>query len=195
VTGLLWCLKAFNGWPDIFFLLPLTCLGIGYLARELRDAVGRPVALAATLVWSTLVVVGALDYSLHTQHEHLVDQRAEVEAVFDLLPADATVVSVEAPQPLVLTGRTNPFPHQMFDLGLEDYVDDTWPGGLDGFAHDVEALAPTVIARGTTRPTWLMSILARDYVEVGRTTGWTWYIHRSALDPALLRDLRDATGD
>ena len=37
--GCLWCLKAFNGWPDIFFLLPMTTLGIGYLAREVQRRV------------------------------------------------------------------------------------------------------------------------------------------------------------
>ena len=74
--------------------------------------------------------------------------------MFDVLPPDATVVSIEAPQPLVLTGRTNPFPHQMFDLGLDGYVDDTWPGGLTGLGSDLDELAPTVIARGTTAP-WL----------------------------------------
>ena len=45
------------------------------------------------------------------------------------LPADATITSIEAPQPLVLTGRTNPTRYQMFRSGLQDYLEDTWPGG------------------------------------------------------------------
>jgi len=182
VTGVLWCLKAFNGWPDIFFLLPMTTLGIGYLAREVQRRVPAPVAIALVLAWTVVVTRGEYHYSRDTEDDTLKTQRAEIEAVFDVLPPDATVVSIEAPQPLVLTGRTNPFPHQMFDLGLDGYVDDTWPDGLTGFGRDLDQLAPTVIARGTTRPPWLMEVLVKDYWRVGTTPGFTWYVRRSVPD-------------
>jgi hypothetical protein len=191
VFGVLWCFKAFNGWPDIFFLLPMTILGIGFLAREVQRRVPAPVAVALVLVWVVVVTRGEYQYARDTQDDTLKTQRAEIAAVFDVLPPDATVVSVEAPQPLVLTGRTNPFPHQMFDLGLDAYVADTWPGGLTGFGRDLDQLAPTVIARGTTRPIWLMEVLSQDYWRVGTTPGFTWYVHRSvpAHVQAQMRDI------
>ena len=192
VAGILWCLKAFNGWPDVFFLLPSMVVGIGWLAREVRTWSPRPVAVAVTLVWSLVATSIALDYSLHHRDHTLTTQRAEVDAVFDLLPQDATLVAVEAPQPLVLTGRTNPYPHQMFSLGLEDYVNDTWPGGLKGLRRDMERRRPTVIAVGTIRPDWLEPILAKSYVDVGTTPGWTWYV-TDTISPAKVAELRQAT--
>ena len=78
----------------------------------------------------------------------------------------------------MLSGRVNPTQHQMFDLGLEDYVDATWPGGLDGFAAEIREDAPTLLARGTTNPAWLQPVL-EDYWEVATVPGWTWYVHKS----------------
>ena len=141
----------------------MTVLGVGYLAREVRDLLTRRVAFVVVAAWLVVATVGEYHFSRDPQQEWLPIQRAEVEAVFDILPPDATIVSIEAPQPLVLTSRTNPLPHQMFSEGLDGYVDDTWPGGLTGFADDIDRLKPTVIARGTTRPTWLEQVLARDY--------------------------------
>lgn len=192
LVGILWCLKAFNGWPDVFFLLPAMVVGIGWIARELRNWSPRPVAVAVTLVWALVATSIALDYSIHHRDHTLTTQRAEVDAVFDLLPQDATLVAVEAPQPLVLTGRTNPYPHQMFSLGLEDYVNDTWPGGLRGLSRDIERRRPTVIALGTIRPDWLEPILAKSYVDVGTTPGWTWYV-TDTIDRDKVAQLRRAT--
>ena len=42
VVGVLWSLKAFNGWPDAFFLLPVAALGIGGLAVVAGRAGCRP---------------------------------------------------------------------------------------------------------------------------------------------------------
>lgn len=193
VAGLLWAVRAFNGWPDLFYVLPAVCVGIGYLVREVEARSSRA-ALAATVAWTLLAGTGAVVYVLTTGNDDLVEQRAEVAAVFSVLPEDASVLSVEAPQALVLTGRTNPLEHQMFSLGLEDYVDDTWPGGLAGMADDIGRLEPTVIARGSIRPGWLQPVLAAEYHEVGTTAGWTWHVHRS-VDPDLLEELRRATGE
>jgi hypothetical protein len=179
LVGLLWCLVAFNGFPDIFFILPATILGIGYIARVVADHTPMPVAVAAVVAWTAVVTVGQYHYSTQNQDGWLDIQRREIAAAFDVLPDDATVVSVEAPQPLVLTGRTNPLPIQIFDYGMEDYVDATWPGGLVGFGEDIDELQPTIIARGTTRPYWLEGTLAEDYWRVGTTPGLTWYVNRS----------------
>ena len=192
IAGLLWCLKAFNGFPDIFFLLPSMVVGIGWIAQEVRSWTPRPAAVAVTLVWALVATPMALDYSIHHRDHTLTTQRAEVDAVFDLLPQDATVVAVEAPQPLVLTGRTNPYPHQMFSLGLEDYVNDSWPGGLKGLSSDIERRRPTVIALGTIRPDWLEPILAKSYVDVGTTPGWTWYV-TDTISQDKVAELRRAT--
>ena len=178
VAGLLWSLRAFNGWPDAFFVLPLCLLGVGILARAVVDHVPRTVGILAVAVWVAAATAGAVDFSVGTRSDVLDEQQASVDAVLAELPGDAEIVSIEAPQPLVLSGRVNPTRHQMFDLGLEDYVDATWPGGLDGFAADLRADAPTLLARGTTNPAWLQPVLA-DYWKVDTVPGWTWYVHKS----------------
>lgn len=190
-AGVLWCLKAFNGFPDIFFLLPATVVGVGLLVREVARWSDRGAA-ALAVTWSLVAVAGATQYSVTTRDDTLETQRAETEAAFAALPEDATVVSVEGPHPLVLSGRTNPYPHQMFSLGLEDYVDDTWPGGLDGLAADIAERRPTVIAVGTIDPSWLQPVLDDGYVEVGTTTGWYWYVDES-VGQDVLADLKQAT--
>ena len=142
--------------------------------------------------WALLAGVGAVHHAVTTRDDTLEVQRAETAAAFAALPEDSTLVSIEAPHPLVLTGRENSFPHQMFSLGLEDYVDDTWPGGLAGLAADVAELRPTVIAVGTLDPTWLQPVLDDGYVEVGSTTGWYWYVHES-VGPEVLAEVSRAT--
>ncbi len=193
VAGGAFCLRAFNGWPDVFFLLPAAFAGVALVVAAVgRRWSWRP-ALVLAVAWALVAGVAAVRYSLDTRGDTLDAQREETAAVMAALPADATIVSVEAPHPLVLTGRTNPFPHQMFDLGLDDYVDDTWPGGLDGLAQDIADERPTVIAVGTTDPAWLQPVLDAEYVEVGGTTGWYWYLRRS-LGDEVLDEARRATG-
>ena len=136
--------------------------------------------------------MGATDFSVNGRSDELDVQQASVDAVLAELPDDATIVSIEAPQPLVLSRSVNPTEHQMFDLGLEDYVDATWPGGLEGFADGIREDAPTLLARGTTNPAWLQPVL-EDYWEVTTVPGWTWYVHRSVGREAYQR-LLEATG-
>ena len=177
-AGLLWSLRAFNGWPDAFFVLPMCLLGVGILARAVVRHLPRVVGLLAVAAWVVAATAGAVDFSVGTRSDVLDEQQASVDAVLAELPDDAEIVSIEAPQPLVLSGRVNPTQHQMFDLGLEDYVDATWPGGLGGFAAGIREDAPTLLARGTTNPAWLQPVL-EDYWKVGTVPGWTWYVHKS----------------
>ena len=133
-----------------------------------------------------------LDWSLHEGSRILPKQKQEVDRVFAALPPDATLLSIEAPQPLVLTGRTNPTGQQMFRLGLEEYVDDTWPGGLAGYAETVREEGATVVAvgRGARYP-WLMPTLLEDYTAFGTSPGWYWYV-RDDVGASTLEALRSA---
>jgi hypothetical protein len=104
-----------------------------------------------------------------------------VAAMFAAVTSDATLMSVGGTEPLVLTHRTNPIRHQMFLAGLNEYVDDTWPGGLAGLADWIGDEEPTFIA--VDHPgwySWLRPTLEEEYVDVGTTPGdFTWYVHRS----------------
>jgi hypothetical protein len=193
VVGLVWNLKDYDSWADLFPLLPLAAVGIGAVFVAITDPVPRRVAAVAGLVLVLLATAGSVHSSVTTGDDRLVTQRASVAAVFDALPEDATVTSVEAPQPLVLTGRSNPTRHQMFRGGLQHYLDDTWPGGLDGFRRDIVEEQPTLIALGTPVSDRWRAAVETEYEYIGRAPDWTWYA-RSSLGEDTLASLREAAG-
>ncbi len=181
LAGIAWSIVVFNGWPDIFFLLPMVVTGVGGIVRlvTLVPRVPRLVPIGITAAWFVVAVVMGLAFSLRPYDETLPEQRAEVRAVMSQLPEDATIVSIEAPQALVLTGKRDPFRHQMFGLGLSSYVDHAYPGGRTGLREDIAARHPEVITMGKYHRAWMDPLLDREYVRIPSGAGFTWYISRS----------------
>jgi hypothetical protein len=179
-VGTVVILREFNNWPDAFALLPLAAVGIGGLARAIVDRLSVTAAQRLAVAWVAAAVVFATVYSIGNRSEGLQDQRASVNAVLRQLPPDATFLSVNAPQPLVLGGKTNMIANQVFNGPLKDYFDDTWPGGLTGFGTWISGMEPTVITLGRGGvPPWLTLTLNAKYVRVGRAPGWTWFVSKS----------------
>ena len=177
VVGLVWSYRVFNGWADALMLVPFAALGLAGLVSMVSTYVDWRAAVVLATAWALVAFYLGQDWSRHVQDGLLLKQEREVAGAMAALPDDATVVSVEAPQLLVLTGRTNPTQHQMFRAGLEEFVDDTWPGGLAGFADTIRADAPTVVAIGAgARYDWLLPALEDDYTEIGTSPGWYWYV-------------------
>ena len=134
VIDVLWNMRDFDSWADAIPVLPVAALGIGALAKLLQERLPQRTAAAITAAWVAVTLVTALIYSTTYRDTRLVEQREAVTTVLARLPGHATILSIEAPQPLVLTGRTNPTRYQMFTGGMENYVDHEWPGGLEGYA-------------------------------------------------------------
>jgi hypothetical protein len=193
LAGLWWILQEYDAWADLFPVLPFAALGLGaaYAAAVHRLAPRWQVASAAVLAGAAVAV--ALTYAVTNRDDSLDDQREATDAVLATLPAGATITSVEAPQPLVLTGRTNPTRHQMFRSGLQDYMEDTWPGGLVGFQEDLVADGPDLVAVGATVSRRWRASLQPEYVYVGSAPFWDWYA-RASLGEDTIADLRDAAG-
>ena len=190
VVGIAWIFRDFNSWPDAFVLLPIAAMGVGGLTKEITARLPAKAALALVLVWTVVAVTVAVNYSITMRNDELELQRESVAAWLDLLPSDATMLSIEAPQPLVLSRITNPTRHQMFSRGLDQYVDDTWPGGLRGFGEWIGLQEPTIIAFNRGRvPWWLRPTLKGEYRRAGRGPGWIWFVHRSVAS-----DLRIDSG-
>jgi hypothetical protein len=191
LAGLAWTLKEYDAWPDLFPVLPFAALGLGaaFAVAAHRLAPHRRGVAAAGLAVGAVAL--ALAYSLTSRDDSLLDQREATDAVLATLPAGVTITSIEAPQPLVLTGRTNPTRYQMFRSGLQDYMDDTWPGGLAGFQRDLVADRPDLVAVGETVSRRWRDSLQPGYVYVGSAPLWDWYA-RASLGPATIADLRDA---
>jgi hypothetical protein len=164
-------------------------LGIGGLAAALEDRVPATAARAAVVGWVAAATALSLAFSVGQRNDTLDEQRADVAAAMRLLPADARILSVSAPQPLVLAHERNLTRLQIFSNGITPYLDDTWPGGRDGYARWIARRAPTVIAIGSSRPPeWLRPTLDEAYQCVGESPGWDWYV-RTDLGPSTLRAL------
>lgn len=181
VAGITWSLFVLNGWADIVVLLPAAAVGVGAVAAEVQARVPERVGVPILVIWTVVCLLAGAVSSFENRENVLDRQRAEVAAMFAAVPSDATVMSVGGPEPLVLTHRRNPIRHQMFLTGLEEYVDDTWPGGLEGLAEWVGEEKPTFIT--VDHPewySWLRPTLDEQYVDVGTSPGdFHWYVHRS----------------
>ena len=184
---LLWSVGVLNGWADLVVMLPSAAVGVGAIAAEVQARVPERTGVALLVGWSVVCLVAGLVDSFENRENTLDRQRDEVAAMFALVPRDATVMSVGAPQPLVLTNRTNPIRHQMFISGLQDYVDDTWPGGLEGLAEQAAEDQPTFIVEDHPEwYPWMNPTLEKEYVEVGTSPGdFTWYVNRSVGDDVI----------
>ena len=194
VLGTLWSLQAFNGWPDNFFALPSAVLGIGGLAAALRDRVSPRAARVVVAGWVAAATALSLAFSIGERDDRLDEQRADVAAAMRLLPADSRMLSVAAPQPLVLAHERNLSRLQIFSNGILPYLDDTWPGGRDGYARWIARRSPTVIASGGYPPEWLLPTVEASYQCVGRSPGWFWYV-RTDLGEPTLRELGTVLDD
>ncbi len=179
----LWSFKAFNGWPDAFFVLPAAAVGIGGVVAALAPRVPVRALSAVVAAWALVATGLTAAQAVENKTQDLDQQRADVDLVMSMLPKDARIISVEAPQALVLSHQTNASRLQLFGNGLKDYVDDTWPGGLEGYGRWIGRQSPTVIALGgyarAGRPDWLKPVLLRDYQKVGSTPGpFKWFINK-----------------
>jgi len=180
LVALAWTFHDFNSWPDAYVLLPLAAVGIGGIAAELTKHLPDKAALTIVVAWVLIALAVSVTYST-TQRSYVLErQRDSVEATLSQLPSDASIQSIGAPQPLVLSGSTNPTRHQTFAQGLASYVDDTWPGGLSGFAEWIGREQPTVISLDSRRvPEWVRKTIRTEYQRVGHAPGWVWFVHRS----------------
>lgn len=178
LAGIGWSLRAFNGWADTAVLLPMAALGVGAVAAAVAHRLPQRIGVRVVAVWTVVTLVAAFASSLDNRDDRLVLERRAVNGILAAGPPDATLMSVGAPQALVLSGRTNPAQHQNFQAGLAAYVDDTYPGGLAGFADFIgEQEQPTFLTLDDTRfYPWLRDTLERDYVRVGGTFGFIWFV-------------------
>ena len=187
-----WTSYAINGAADLFVMLPFAALGVAGAAVGLAGRLGATsrraslvsLVVAATL-WATVVSVTTRDTGLRLE-------RHDVAAVLAAAPPGATVLSVNAPQVLVILQRRNPEPWQLMNSAMAPFLDDHLPGGLAAYAGRIARLKPTLIALGShSVRDWLDPLLARDYRRVGDAGRWTWYASRE-LGGRELRRLKAA---
>lgn len=191
LAGGVWSIGAFNGYADAFQFLPLSSLGTAAAIRLWQGPTPTRRATSVAMAWTLLCLAISVGYAA-THRTHTLDQqRASVRAVFGRLPDDATIMTFEAPVPLVLGNLPSPSRYLLFSTDIQAYLDDTWPGGMAGFTDWITRTHPTVITvdNEETRD-FLAPVLARDYVDVGDSSNFTWYVARS-VDPRVRAAIAD----
>lgn len=188
--SLLWSFKAFNGWADAMFVVPVAVLGFTAGVSWLVHRLPRPAALATAYCVLALVLAGI--NASYQSVDALPTQRVVVDDVFRIAGPDATVASVGGPMPLVLEHETNPVKYQMFLNGFDDYVNDTYPGGLRGLAATLDSYQPTFITMDYPQfYDWIQPMIDRDYVEIGTSADLTWFA-RTDLGQDKIDQLKQA---
>jgi len=189
--GALWIVEDFDNWPDAFPLLPIAAIGVGGVVAAAVSRVPHRLGLALTLLVSLTAFGLGLGYSVTDRNHELDRQRASVARMTRILGPDVSVLSIQAPAPLVLTGKRNPSRYQLFSSGLGAYVRDHWPGGLRGYESWILHEQPTLVAIGRPSVKRWAAALGADYERVGCAPGWQWYASRT-VDDETMAALRSA---
>ena len=195
LAATLWSCYAINGGADLFVLLPVAATGLAATLGRLveKRSAGTVRAVVGGLAAVAVVLAGVS--SVATRGQELGAERADVAAVMGALPPHARVLSVSAPEVLVLAHRTNPYSWQLSNNAMSALFDDYLPGGLRGYAARIRHLHPALIAVGfSTADDWLRPLLRRHYRRIGSGTYWNWYAARS-LGAHRLQALSRASAD
>ena len=130
----IWSLIDFQGCPDFFIFLPFVAVGFGWLCTGLIDRIFTRTSYrspAVALVVSLLILSSGIYYRIKSDTE-LRDQRvnaARIEAEFP----DQKIISIGAPDLLVLLRRTNLNPYVFIASGIDNLIESTEPGGFEGW--------------------------------------------------------------
>ena len=198
----LWSLVDFQGYPDFYVFIPYVAVGfggfLGFVVGRVGSngadlpggtrrllTVGLSAVLVAVAVLGSLVVVdpargvSSLDMEERPPGPNDLDyQRQAAAAVQERFGEDAKVVSIGAPQLLVLLHKTNPNPYAFIIRGIDDQIAVETPGGFEGWIQELEAYDPDVIAFGRTSGThspMLLSWLESRYKKE-KIGPWTLYV-------------------
>jgi hypothetical protein len=185
---LVWSFLDFQGQADLYPFFPYAALGFAAMvdgaARRAQALVGdglRPAArnFVVDALGLALLVIAAANAARDRDTGLLAQQRA-VEEMERLEGRDARLVSIGAPEALVLLHRVNPNPYPFIINGIDNYIDAKTEGGFDGFVRELESFEPDVIAFGPTdggRAPKLIAWMRSHYRRV-RIGPMTFFVRR-----------------
>ena len=151
---LLWSMMDFQGCPDFYVFLPYLAIGFGWLLSLMSkalagfEAIGpKSHKLVPVTLCLLLVTASALEYRRNANRE-LRDQRTAARALESEFGSGIRIISISAPELLVLMNRTNPNRYIFIASGVDNLIDARTPGGFDGWLQQLEDYNPDVIAFG-----------------------------------------------
>jgi hypothetical protein len=184
----------------------VAAVGLGNGVALLAQAVGRwalpRTVLAVAVAGFVLAAVATTAVEMvTTAKETMLGGRRTAETVFSQLPDDATVMTVEVPQPLALTSHRSISRYLLYTAGINRWIDDHYPGGLAGYVAWVRKQEADVLFTKPGPMPHPFETLESDYYPVGTTGGWRAWVHvgvdkevRKRVDRALSRERRERAG-
>ncbi|MEA2296667.1 MAG: hypothetical protein QOE86_4306 [Solirubrobacteraceae bacterium] len=188
----------FQGYPDLYPLLPYAALGIGgavglvltglrggaWLRRVAGVVASLAVAALAVLTWHWYDVPRARD-------TNLILQRARAKKIKAMIGPGETLYAIGDPTSLVLTHRRNPSRYIYLGSAVGRWMLKHTPGHFAGWQRQVRKANPAVIVvAGWTGPTeqrtvrWLRSAYAERYMG-----HWQVFLTPDAIRRAKVRGI------
>jgi hypothetical protein len=151
----LWSFKDFQDYPDFFIFLPYVALGFAALVGLVLQRLPQR-AQHSLLLTLALGLVGASADQYWSQRSYeLREQREHATQVAALAGPDSRIVSIGAPQSLVLLRKTNPNPYIFLCCGIEKWIAAGRPSGLGGWLRQITDARPDAIVVGA-KARWLL---------------------------------------
>jgi len=177
---LAWSLIDFQWYPDFYVFLPYVAVGLAWALApgfQALNKAGKAVQIAALVLVCAILVYSAAYTYRQTTSGDLALQRAWAEEAVARYGGER-LVSIGVPEALVVLHRTNPNPYVFVINGIDNRIEATTPGGIEGWLDQLAAYDPDVIFYGSTRgrfapriEEWLESRYQR--ATVGE---WTLYV-------------------
>ena len=143
-------LTDFQGYPDLFPLLPYAAIGIGGVVAVLVADRGRVVAATAGVALVALVALAFGSY-LDTKEKKLplTRQRGLAHKIDRVVGPGERLYSLGDPTLLVLTQRRNPTRYVYLGSGVAEWAIKHHFGSLAGWQAEIRAVDPPVIVMNT----------------------------------------------
>lgn len=119
---------------------------------------------------------------IRNNHESQLDiQRQDAQLILDTYGEEISIMSIGAPQVIVLLQRINPNPYIFIIKGMDKEIDAKTEGGFQGWLDEIESYDPDIIAYGKTEGEFiplLMSWLDSRY-HIEHFGQWTAYVNNN----------------
>jgi hypothetical protein len=182
-------LTDFQGYPDVYPLLPYAAIGLGGALGLAVAAVRRPgarrwaTAAAAAAIVAALVVTTVQFSEPDLAGPALAAQRADAAAI-EALAGGGKLYVIGDPTPLVLTRRRNPDRYIYLGSGVAEWKVHHTPGGWAGWQREIRASRPCafLFRRPRGESEWFprMLLWASTVYAYRRVGLWNVFVPRPA---------------
>lgn len=162
VAAVAMTLSDFQGYPDLYPLIPFGALGWAWAVAQLRWPSAGAVLVGAL---AAALVVGSAVTFPHDHDRYSLDrQRRTAHWTASLVGPGETLWALGDPTPLVLTGRSMPDRYVLLAGGVATWKLDRLPGGVRAWRDQLlDARATVVVVNGVSQgPAMELVGLLRD---------------------------------